>query len=297
MPSALARAASRRATTRRLPFDRLDRELLAREGSPPRRSGARHRAIWISDTHLGTREARADVLLDFLRRNDADTLYLVGDILDGWRLRRSWYWDAAHNAILAELLAKREDGTRVVYVAGNHDEFLRGYLGLSCGGIELVDEVVHETADGKRLLVLHGDRFDACIRDARWLALLGDHAYRWCMRLNTVFNAVRRRLGYGYWSLSAYLKHKVKNAVSYISDFEHAVAREVAERGFDGVVCGHIHHAEIRTVEGVLYCNDGDWVESCTALVEDRSGRLAILRWAPRAAARELRRAEAACAS
>ena len=296
MPSALARAATRRALDRQLFFERFDPRLPAREKRAGRGS-REHRTIWISDTHLGTRGARVDLLRDFLRKNEADTIYLVGDILDGWRMRKSWHWDDDHNAIVSDLLEKSASGTRVVWVAGNHDEFLRRYLGHSCGGIELVDEAVHVTADGRRFLVLHGDRFDACIRNARWLALLGDHAYRVCLHLNTWFNAVRRRLGYGYWSLSAYLKHKVKNAVSYVSDFEHAVAREAASRGFDGVVCGHIHHAEIRTVEGILYCNDGDWVESCTALVEDRHGHLGIVRWASGTRQRVAREREAACAS
>jgi len=239
-----------------------------------------HRTIWISDVHLGTRGCNAALLLDFLRKNECERLYLVGDIVDGWRLKKSWYWNEDQNRVAKEILQKSESGTEVHYVCGNHDEFLRDYVGLVFGGVTLEDEAVHRCADGRRLLVMHGDQFDVCIRNARWLAFLGDHAYRACLVANTWFNWVRRRLGYGYWSLSAYLKAKVKNAVSYVGRFEDAVANETRSRGFDGVVCGHIHHAEMREVDGILYCNDGDWVESCTALVEDLQGSLEIVRWA-----------------
>lgn len=249
------------------------------EDERPRR-GRRYRSIWISDIHLGTRGCKADLLLDFLRVHDCDRLYLVGDIIDGWRLKRSWYWNEDQNRVVKEVLSKSEEGTRVHYICGNHDEFLRDYLGLLFGGVTLEDEAVHRCADGRRLLVLHGDKFDVCIRNARWLAFLGDRAYHACLVMNDWFNRVRRRFGYSYWSLSAYLKLKVKNAVSFIGRFEEAVAAETRARGFDGVVCGHIHHAEMREVDGILYCNDGDWVESCTALVEHFDGSLEILRWA-----------------
>ena len=240
----------------------------------------RYRAIWISDVHLGTRGCKAAFLLDFLRHTDSDFLYLVGDIVDGWRLRRSWYWHQLHNDVIQKLLRKARKGTKVVYVPGNHDEMLRDYLDLHFGGVFVTAEAMHETAAGKRLLILHGDEFDGVVRYARWLAFLGDRAYSIALVLNHWFNKVRLRLGYPYWSLSAFLKHKVKNAVNYIGDFEKAVAAEAKRRGADGVVCGHIHKAEMREIEGILYCNDGDWVESCTALVEDDSGRLEILHWA-----------------
>lgn len=240
----------------------------------------RHRTIWLSDIHLGTRGCKAEFLLDFLRHNDAETIYLVGDIIDMWRLRRSWYWAPTHNDVVQKLLRKARKGARVVYVAGNHDEWLRDYLGLQAGGISLVDEAVHETADGRLLLVTHGDAFDGVVKHARWLALLGDWAYTLALVLNHHFNRVRRRLGYSYWSLSAYLKGRVKNAVEYTGNFRAAVTDEARRRGLDGVVCGHIHCPEIVEVEGVLYCNDGDWVESCTALVEDFEGNLSIVRWA-----------------
>jgi UDP-2,3-diacylglucosamine pyrophosphatase LpxH len=239
----------------------------------------RYRTIWVSDIHLGTRGCKAEFLLDFLRTTESDTLYLAGDIVDGWRLKRSWYWPQPHNDVVQKLLRKARKGTRVVYIPGNHDELLRRFLDINIGQIEVVSEAIHATADGRRLLVMHGDEFDAVVRYARWLAFLGDWAYNLALAANHWINVLRRRLGLPYWSLSAYLKHRVKNAVEYISRFEQAVAEAAAKRGVDGVVCGHIHHAEIRTIAGVTYCNDGDWVESCTALVEHADGRLEILRW------------------
>jgi UDP-2,3-diacylglucosamine pyrophosphatase LpxH len=266
---------------RRILLERERDVLVARpERERPPAERRRYRAIWLSDTHLGTRGCKAGLLLDFLEHHDCDQLYLVGDIIDGWSLRRSWFWNEEHNRIVGEILEKGARGTRVVYVCGNHDEFLRRYLGLMFGGVQVVNEEVHVTADQKRLLVLHGDRFDVAIRHARWLSRLGSRAYELTLVVNTWFNAFRRRLGYGYWSLSAYLKHRVKNAVSFMANFEDAVLDEARRRGFDGVVCGHIHHAALREVDGTLYCNDGDWVESCTALVEHETGELEVVRWA-----------------
>ncbi|MGY1426308.1 UDP-2,3-diacylglucosamine diphosphatase [Lysobacter sp. A289] len=239
----------------------------------------RHRTIWISDTHLGTSGCKAEFLLDFLKWNDSDTLYLVGDIIDGWRLRKGWHWPQSHNDVIQKVLRKARKGTRVVYVPGNHDEFARAYVNHAFGGIEVVHEIVHRTADGRRLLVTHGDLFDGVVQQARWLALLGDTLYTLILALNHWFNRARARLGFGYWSLSQYLKHKAKSAVAFITDFELALVREARRRGFDGVVCGHIHKAEIRMVDGMLYCNDGDWVESLTALVEDHAGQLRIVEW------------------
>jgi UDP-2,3-diacylglucosamine pyrophosphatase LpxH len=241
-----------------------------------------YRTVWISDVHLGTRGCKADFLLDFLRRTEANTIYLVGDIVDGWRLRKSWYWPQTHNDVVQKLLRKARKGTRVVYVPGNHDEFLLDYVRLNFGGVELLRETVHLTADGKRLLVIHGDSFDMIVKHARWLAVLGDHAYTFALWINRYLNAARRLFGYQYWSLSAYLKLRVKNAVEYIGSFVAALSEEARGRQLDGVVCGHIHHAEIRDMGGLLYCNDGDWVESCTALVEHFDGRLEIVRWAER---------------
>ena len=240
-----------------------------------------HRTIFISDTHLGTRGCKAEALADFLAHNNCRTLYLVGDIVDGWRLKHKWFWPEAHNKVLEEILHKIDTGTRVIYVPGNHDEVLRDYCGREIAGVELMRETIHETADGRRLLVLHGDQFDGVIAYARWLAFLGDWAYTRALELNELCSNVRKLFGLPYWSLSAYLKQKVKNAVEFICRFETAVIDETRARGLDGVVCGHIHHAAIKTVDGILYTNDGDWVESCTALTEDARGNLEILHWAP----------------
>jgi len=242
----------------------------------------RYRTIWISDLHLGTRGCKAGFLLDFLRYNDADTIYLVGDIIDGWRLKKSWYWPQTHNDVVQKVLRKVRKGARVIYIPGNHDAWLRDYTLLQFGSVEVADEAVHITADGRRLLVIHGDVFDAVVKHARWLAVLGDGAYTAALWLNRHFNIVRRRFGYQYWSLSAHLKHRVKNAMQYIGSFADAVAEEARRREVDGVVCGHIHHAEMREIKGVLYCNDGDWVESCTALVEHFDGTLELINWIER---------------
>ncbi len=248
-------------------------------GEPAVDDCIRVRTVWISDLHLGTPGCQAGPLLDFLRRVDCDTLYLVGDIIDGWQLRRSWYWPQSHNDVVQKLLRKARKGTRVIFVPGNHDEFARKYLDHNFGGVDVVAEHVHVTADGRRLWVTHGDLFDGVVQCARWLAVVGDWAYELTLRINSRFNRLRARLGLPYWSLSSYLKQKVKRAVSYVGDFEAAVAREARSRGLHGVVCGHIHHAEMRTIDGVLYCNDGDWVESLTALVEHADGRLEIMDW------------------
>ncbi|HEY4545908.1 MAG TPA: UDP-2,3-diacylglucosamine diphosphatase [Pedomonas sp.] len=238
------------------------------------------RTVWISDVHLGTPGCNAALLLDFLKSVRCDTIYLAGDIIDGWRLKRGWYWPTAHTDVVRRVLKMAKKGTRVVYIPGNHDEALRDYIGLNFGGVEIMAQALHRTADGRRLLILHGDEFDGVVLYARWLAFLGDSAYSLLLRLNTVVNTVRRRFGLPYWSLSAYLKRKVKNAVEYICRYEEAVAHAARERGADGVVCGHIHAAEIRQFGTVTYYNDGDWVESCTALVEHPDGRMEIIDWA-----------------
>ena len=241
-----------------------------------------YRTIWLSDIHLGTRGCKADFLVDFLRCNEAETIYLIGDIVDGWQLRKSWYWPQSHNDVVQKLLRKVRHGTRMIYVPGNHDEWLRDYAGLWFGGVEMVEEAVHVTADGRRLLIIHGDSYDLIVKHARWLAMLGDSAYTFALWANHHFYRIRRLLGYDDWSLSAFLKLRVKNAVQYIGSFADALADEARRRDLDGVVCGHIHHAEIRDLGGVLYCNDGDWVESCTALVEHFDGQLDIVSWTER---------------
>jgi UDP-2,3-diacylglucosamine pyrophosphatase LpxH len=240
----------------------------------------RYRSIWISDVHLGLRESKASFLLDFLDRHEADRYYLVGDIVDGWALKRSWYWPASHNAVIQELL-ERAKHAEVTYVPGNHDEAARSFPGLRFGGVSVQMQATHTTADGRRFLVLHGDEFDGVIRHARWLSVLGAWAYSGCLKLNRYVNRVRRWAGLPYWSLSSYLKQQTKQAVQFIADFENAVARRAADRGADGVICGHIHHPEMRSIRDVQYANTGDWVESCTALVEHFDGRLELLRWVP----------------
>jgi UDP-2,3-diacylglucosamine pyrophosphatase LpxH len=239
----------------------------------------RYRTIFISDLHLGTPGCQAGALLEFLRGTESDYLYLVGDIIDGWQLQRRWYWHQSHNDVIQKVLRKARKGTTVVYVPGNHDEAARHFVDLAFGDIAIQHEAVHETADGRRLLVTHGDLFDGVVQCARWLAVLGDVLYTLVLKLNRHVNALRARLGLPYWSLAQVLKHKVKNAVSYICAFEQAVAREARERGFEGVVCGHIHRAELRDIDGTLYCNDGDWVESLCALVEHHDGKLEIVHW------------------
>ena len=245
---------------------------------PSGRSGT-YRTIFISDVHLGTRGCQAELLLDFLKHNEADTFYLVGDIIDGWRMKRSWYWPQSHNDVVQKLLRKARKGANIIYVPGNHDEALRQYVGQHFGGVEVKLTDIHQGADGRRYLVIHGDQFDNVVLHAKWLAHVGDWAYGMMLNLNTVISRIRRRIGMPYWSLSAYLKLRVKNAVQFISDYEQAVCREAARHEVDGVICGHIHHAEAKMIDNILYLNDGDWVESCTALVEHQDGQMELIRW------------------
>jgi len=245
----------------------------------PKKEVRRFRTIWISDLHLGTSGCQAKRLLEFLKATDSETLYLVGDIIDGWQLKRRWYWDQTHNNVIQTLLKKAKKGTNVIFVPGNHDEAARQFIELDFGGIKVRDELIHTTADGKRMLVLHGDRFDGVIACAKWLAYLGDSMYTVILKFNQIFNQWRARAGLPYWSLSQYLKSKVKNAVSYITKFEDALADEARKRGLDGVICGHIHKPEIRDIDGIKYCNDGDWVESLSALVEETDGELRLVTW------------------
>jgi UDP-2,3-diacylglucosamine pyrophosphatase LpxH len=239
----------------------------------------RFRSVFISDLHLGTAGCQAEALLDFLKHHPSEFLYLVGDIVDGWQLRKRWYWPQAHNDVVQKLLRRARKGSKVIFVPGNHDEFAREFCNHHVGGIEVMHDAVHTTADGRRMWITHGDYFDGVIRFAKWLAYLGDNAYELTLRVNRYFNLARKRMGFPYWSLSAYLKDKVKMAVNFISDFEVALANEARHRGYDGVICGHIHRAEMREIGGVLYCNDGDWVESLSALVEHMDGRLELVYW------------------
>ncbi|OYY90476.1 MAG: UDP-2,3-diacylglucosamine hydrolase [Sphingomonas sp. 28-66-16] len=254
------------------------------------------RTIWISDIHLGTRGCNAEMLIDFLDHVDSETLYLVGDIIDGWRLKKKFYWPSAHNDIVWRLLKRAKRGTKVIYIPGNHDEIFRQFSGLDFGGVAIRRKAIHETADGRRLLVLHGDEFDAITLAHTWLAHIGDVAYNGLMALNRWVNAFRRTFNMPYWSLSKHAKAKVKNAVEFISNYEEIVAQAAGARGVDGVVCGHIHTAEFRRIGNVDYYNDGDWVEGCTALVEYADGRMEILHWADEIAVRELAKISALAA-
>ena len=256
---------------------------------PERTLGERRkfRTIWISDIHLGTKGCNAAMLIDFLDHTDSETMYLVGDIIDGWRLKKKFYWPPEHNDIVWRVLKRAHRGTRIVYIPGNHDEMVRPFCGMNFGGVEIKRADVHTTADDRRLLVLHGDEFDTIMLAHRWLAFVGDALYHVMMGLNGWVNAIRNGLGLPYWSLSKAAKHKVKNAVEFISKYEEVVARAASERGVDGVVCGHIHTAEMRDFDGIAYYNDGDWVEGCNALVEHFDGTMEILHWPDEIAKRE----------
>jgi UDP-2,3-diacylglucosamine pyrophosphatase LpxH len=255
----------------------LDRSRYELARDPDLRAGVR--AIFISDVHLGTRTAQAERLLDLLRECEAETIYLVGDIIDFWRVRRRAHWAQSHNDVLQKLMRKVRKGARLVFIPGNHDECLRDYAGSHFGGIEIQINTVHTTAAGRRYLVLHGDEFDVVVRAAKWLAFLGDRGYEFALWLNNPLNWVRRHLGLGFWSFSAYLKYRVKSAVAYIGTFEEAVATEARRAGVDGIICGHIHHPSDRRFGGIHYLNCGDWVESCTAIVETWAGELRIIHW------------------
>jgi UDP-2,3-diacylglucosamine pyrophosphatase LpxH len=237
------------------------------------------RTLFISDVHLGSKASKADYLLDFLRVYEADTIFLVGDIVDGWRLKRSWYWPQNCNDVVQKLLRKARKGSRIVYIPGNHDDFLREFPGVHFGGIEVARNSIHQAVDGKRYLVLHGDEFDVVVRNARFIAHLGDWAYDAAIALNVWIARLRRVLGLPYWSFSAWAKLQVKRAVNFIGEFQRVVADEARRQGVDGVICGHIHHAVVEDVDGIAYINTGDWVESCTAVVEHFDGRMELIRW------------------
>ncbi len=239
----------------------------------------KYRTIFISDIHLGTRRARADLVLHFLKNTESETLYLVGDIIDNWALKRKWFWAQSHNDVIQKILRKARKGTKVIYIPGNHDEKFRDFTRQSFGGVHVRMNDIHSTADGKRYLVLHGDEFDGVVLYAKWLSHLGDHAYELAVSLNFYFNRARKIFNLPYWSFSAFLKRKVKRAVEFIGNFEDAVVRKAKSKDVDGVICGHIHTPEMRMIDGIHYCNDGDWVETCSALVEHEDGRLEILDW------------------
>jgi len=237
------------------------------------------RSIWISDFHLGTRHSRADELLDFLRSYESEYLFLVGDIIDGWALSRSWQWPQSHSDVIQKILRKARKGTSVAYIPGNHDAFARQYAGLRFGRVTVRKSARHTLLDGRTVLIVHGDEFDGIIRYAQWLQKLGAVAYGFALALNHFVNMIRGIMHRPYWSLSAYLKQRTKKALAYIDDFEQLVAEKAHAAGVEGVVCGHIHHADVRTMGTVTYMNCGDWVESCTALVERLDGTVELVRW------------------
>ncbi len=256
-----------------------DRQQRTAHASKTDRPVIRARTVFISDVHLGSRGCSAEYLLDFLHSVECDTLYLVGDIIDLWSMQRSFYWPQSHTNVIRTLLGKAKRGTRVIYIPGNHDCTFREYVGMQFGNIEIMQDAVHETADGRRFWVLHGDDFDNVIKASPFLSYLGHHLYDFVLWLNRHVNSVRRHCGFSYWSVAAFLKGKMSKAMTYIANYERALASEARRRGMDGVICGHIHRAEITKLDDVLYCNDGDWVESCTTLIEDPLGRLSLLRW------------------
>jgi UDP-2,3-diacylglucosamine pyrophosphatase LpxH len=239
----------------------------------------RHRTLFLSDLHLGTRSAQTAAFLDFVCKHEAETIYLVGDIVDFWRLRRGVIWPPSHDEVLQTLMGKVREGSRIILIPGNHDEALRTYCGMSFGGIEVMRHCIHTTAGGRRFLVLHGDEFEGAMRYAKWLRFLGDRACEFLMWCDRPLNWARRKLGFGFWSLSAYVKTRVKAAASFINEFEMALAGEAMRRNLDGVICGHIHHPADRHIGNIRYMNCGDWVESCTAIAEDEHGQLSIVRW------------------
>ena len=240
----------------------------------------RFRAIFLSDIHLGTRGCQAGRLIDFLREHESDHLYLVGDIVDFWAMSRSIHWTPEQNTVVQKVLRRARRGDQVILIPGNHDESLREYVDTSFGDIRVIREHIHTAADGRRYLLLHGDEFDQVMRHHRWVAVLGDIAYNILVRINAWLSWARRTLRIsGYWSLAGYAKRRIKSAVSFIFDFEDAVIHAVRERGLDGVICGHIHSAVIREMDGLTYINCGDWVDSCTAIVEHYDGRMELIEW------------------
>ncbi len=245
----------------------------------PRPAKRKVRSVFLSDIHLGTRHCQAELLVDFLDAHDCERMYLIGDIIDGWRLERTWYWPDAHESVVDAVLGKSRTGTEVFYIPGNHDEFAHDFAGQVAENIHVSEEVVHETAAGRRYLVIHGDQFDVVLQNAKWMAYLGDWFYEICLTSNTWLNLVRKSLGLGYWSLGAFAKRHVKSFINIIGRYEIVVADEVQRRDVHGVICGHIHHAESRDMNGIHYVNSGDWVESCSAVVEHYDGTLEVLFW------------------
>ncbi|CAO6132204.1 UDP-2,3-diacylglucosamine hydrolase [Candidatus Pelagibacterales bacterium] len=238
-----------------------------------------YRSIWISDFHLGTRGCQSELLLEFIKHTQSEKLYLVGDIIDGWALKNTWYWPQSHNDVVQKILRKARHGTEVFYLSGNHDEVTRGFAPVNFGGVSILNQIIHETVDKKKYLVVHGDQFDGIIQCAKWLAMLGSITYDFLIYFNRYINFFRKKLGYEYWSLSNYLKFTVKNAVKFVSEYEKLVCNYAKQFKVEGIICGHIHHANMQYMNEIHYINDGDWVESCTALVEHFDGKLELINW------------------
>ena len=238
-----------------------------------------YRSIWVSDFHLGTRGCQSELLLEFIKHTQSEKLYLVGDIIDGWALKNTWYWPQSHNDVVQKILRKARHGTEVFYISGNHDEVMRGFVPVNFGGVSILNQVIHETVDKKKYLVVHGDQFDGIIQCAKWLAMLGSITYDFLIYFNRYINFFRKKLGYEYWSLSNYLKFTVKNAVKFVSEYEKLVCNYAKQFKVEGIICGNIHHANMQYMNEIHYINDGDWVESCTALVEHFDGKLELINW------------------
>lgn len=239
-----------------------------------------YRTVWISDTHLGTRGCKAEQLRDFIDNVDCDYLYLVGDIIDTWKFKKGFYWPSLHSDIIQRIFDKAKKGTRIIYIPGNHDDPMRKHVGMHINGIDIQLNAMHTTKDGRKFLVLHGDEFDTIVCHNKITYFIFGEAYEILLAANRWFNVLRAKMGYPYWSISAFIKHKVKNIVSFMKNYQHILSLEAQKKHVDGVICGHIHHAEITEMEfGKTYCNTGDWVESCTALVEDETGKLSLIYW------------------
>jgi len=241
-----------------------------------------YRTIWISDLHLGSTQCQADVLLDFLKHNESEKLYLVGDIIDFWALSKKMYWPRDHNTVIQKILRKARHGTHVIYIPGNHDENVRDYDNYVFGDIIVKNSDVHVSSDGKQFLVVHGDEYDTIAQCQKWLAKLGSEGYDFLVQVNRFHRIIRRWFGIqSNFSLAAFIKFKVKNVVQFISDYEKSIVSTLRDQGLDGVICGHIHHAEIKEIDGFLYVNTGDFVESCTAIVEHYDGTFELVKWNP----------------
>lgn len=245
-----------------------------------------YRALFLSDIHLGTSGCQAEMLLSFLHEVDAEYIYLVGDIFDGWRLQKGWYWPQDHNNVVQKLLKMAKNGSKVIYIPGNHDEVMRNYLGTHFGGIEVRDRDIYTAVDGRKFLVIHGDQFDMVVMNAKWLAHLGDWAYATILKVNTFVNRVRRLWGGQYWSLSRWAKNQVKSAVNFIGDYEKVLTSEAKKANVDGIICGHIHHPALQEIDDITYINTGDWVESCTAVIESYDGAIELIEWSKTVRAR-----------